>query len=119
MAKEAQSAKIWKGDGAVLEILLENVGSTVGWKFYWAISVDANSVALLTKSTETTPAKITILESVAYVEIAPTDTDYDSSITAGNYYMELKAVNADDTPVTGLVGTLTVMDKLLRTEGEA
>ncbi len=113
MAKENQNRIIYKGNAIVLPFFVENVANLVGYKAYWKL-MQGGTTKLL-KSTEHTPATITISGTIVYVTLASTDTDYSSSITAGEYDHELLLIDGDDKPHTATgSSTITVKDTLIR-----
>jgi len=113
MGKLNQNFTHWKGNYREIDFFIEDVDSLSGCTIEWAMAADANSTELITKSTEDTPATITISGKTATVILESSDTDASSGISAGEYYHELRIVDGDSNPFTPAIGTVTLKDVLL------
>lgn len=111
MGKLNQNFTTWKGNYRELNFTIEDVDSAEGCTAEWACAeLETSLVNEIEKSTESTPAGITIAGKVVTVILDPADT---ASMDAGNYYHELRLVDTDDNPSTPAIGTMTLKPVIL------
>ena len=111
MAKTGQNATIYVGNYRELKFSIDDVLSVEDCTAYWAMAPTNTSVVnTLEKSSESTPAGITLVGKIVTVILNSADTD---DLEPGTYYHELRLVDADSKPSTPSIGTITVAPVIL------
>lgn len=115
MGKLNQNITIWKGNYVELRAVIDDVLDLTGSVITWAMSVDASTAKLITKSTETTIPGVTIDERIVTVILNPADTNDESGIAAGDYYHEMRIVDANGKPSTPFIGKVELRNVIIKT----
>lgn len=115
MGKINQNITIWKGNYVELNAVIDDVLDLTGSVITWAMSVDASTAKLITKSTETTIPGVTIDERIVTVILNPADTNDASGIAAGDYYHEMRIVDPDGKPSTPFIGKVELRNVIIKT----
>lgn len=105
MGKLLQNFTTWKGDYREIKFSIDDVVTAEGCTAEWAMASTEGGAAIITKTTEDSPATITISGKYVTVKLSPADT---SSLTAGSYYHELRLVDTSTNPAVVATGTITL-----------
>jgi len=115
MGKVNQNITIWKGNYVELSAVIDDVSDLAGSVITWAMSIDASTAKLITKSTETTVPGVTIEDNIVTVILNPSDTNDASGIAAGDYYHEIRIVDPGGNPSTPLIGKVELRNVIIKT----
>lgn len=111
MARINQNFMAWKHSNRIIKITVEDVATIDGCEVYWTMSESAGSAALISKSSETTPATINIVGKVARVFIVPADVD---TVDPGSYYHELLVIDTAGNRLPAVTGTIELRDVTIK-----
>lgn len=111
MAQTGQNFTTYVGNYREVNITIQDVSTVEDCEAYWAMAPTSTSVInTLEKSSESTPAGITLSGKIVKVILNPADTE---SLTPGTYYHELRLVDANGKPSTPAIGTVTLSPVIL------
>ena len=111
MAKTGQNFTTFIGNYREINFLIDDVSTVEDCEAYWAMAPTSTSVInTIEKSSESTPAGITLSGKTVKVILNPADTE---SLDAGTFYHELRLVDASNNPSTPAIGTVTLMPVIL------
>jgi len=109
MGKLNQNFTIWKGNYMELSFYIEDVSTVEGCAAEWACAAAADA-ATNNIEKSTTNSSITLSGKTVTVILNPSDT---ASMTAGDYYHELRLVDTGNHPSTPAIGTMTLKEVIL------
>ena len=108
-----QDFTTWKGNYRQIIFYISDVSSVTGGTAEWAMSTSATGATLILKTTDASSG-ITLSGKNVIVVLDPSDTDETSGIDSGYYYHELRLEDVIGQPTTPSVGTITLLDVLLK-----
>lgn len=111
MAKTNQNFTHWKGDSKIISVTVDDTILLSGGIMKWAMSVDAQSDRLITKSS---PTDITFEANVASFPLNSADTGEASGIAAGTYYHEWRYWNSGKGVVVA-IGSVEIKNVINKT----
>lgn len=107
MAKINVNFIFWKHNKRRATFTVEDVATLDGCEVYWAMSESPGSEALISKSSETTPAGILTSGKIARVQMLEADT---ATIEPGSYYHELMVIDTAGNPITASTGNVDLRE---------
>lgn len=114
MAQLNQNFIHFKGNDKEINFLVQDVATVEGCTARWTMSDVPGGIAEITKSTETSPAGITLEGKTIKVILKSEDTDDVSGIDAGKYYHECELVDTEGNISTVAIGEVDLREVTLR-----
>jgi len=109
MGKINQNFTMWKGNYREVNFFIEDISSLDNCSAVWACSLTVETTAIITKSSSLS-TQITLSGKMVTVILNPADT---STMSPGNYYHELRLVDASGNPSTPAIGTMELKGVLI------
>lgn len=113
MGLTGQDFTTWKGNYRTIVFYISDVSSVTGGTAEWAMSfIGTTGSTLISKTSSNTG--VTLSGKSVTVTLEPTDTDDNSGISSGEYYHELRLEDVSGQPTTPAIGTITLLDVLIK-----
>lgn len=114
MAQLNQNFIHFKGNDKEVNFVVQDVATVEGCKARWTMSEVAGGMAEITKSTEDTPAGITLVGKTIKVILKSEDTDDLSPVAAKKYYHECELEDTAGNISTVAIGEVDLREVTLR-----